>query len=84
MFEVITAFTDLQDSNYKYAAGDKYPREGYTPSAERIAELSGSENRRKLPLIKALEVQAETGSDDEPKPKRASRKPNIQEVNEEE
>lgn len=84
MFDVITRFIDLQDGNYKYEAGDKYPREGYTPSAERIAELSGSENRRKIPLIKALEIQAEIASGDEPKPKKTARKSDVKEVNEEE
>lgn len=51
MYEVIKKFTDLQDSNHVYNIGDTYPHEGYTPSEERITELSTDKNRQKTPLI---------------------------------
>lgn len=51
MFKVIKFFHDLQDKNHEYNVGDIYPREGLTPTPERIAELSGSENKQRTPLI---------------------------------
>lgn len=77
MYRVIRYFTDLQDNDYAYNAGDVYPRQGVTVSSDRIAELASAENRQKTPLIEAVdepdaEVSAEdvTEIDDEPKPKR--------------
>ncbi len=55
MYKVIKYFTDLQDNNYPYNAGDIFPRSGMKVSAERLAELSGSENKQGVPLIKAVE-----------------------------
>lgn len=54
MYEVVSLFTDLQDGGYEYRAGDKFPREGLTVTAERIAELSGCSNRQGKPLIKKV------------------------------
>lgn len=51
MCKVIKKFTDLQDGNHVYNVGDVYPREGYTPSEERIAELASDKNRQGAPLI---------------------------------
>lgn len=59
MYKVIRMFTDLQDSNYKYSAGDIFPRKGVNVSDERLSMLSGSENRRGVPLIKRVEEQSE-------------------------
>lgn len=55
MFTVIKAFFDLQDGQFKYSVGDNYPRKGYKPSNERIAELLGSDNKQGCPLIKQVE-----------------------------
>lgn len=61
MYTVIESFTDLQDGNYVYISGEPYPRKGYTPSDERIAELAGSNNKLKRPLIvKTDETPEET------------------------
>lgn len=69
MYRVIKAFADLQDvkktkSGYlyhEYEIGDEYPRKGLKPSEERIAELSGSNNLQKTPLIELIEEkEAET------------------------
>ncbi|MCM3783675.1 hypothetical protein M3231_11890 [Neobacillus mesonae] len=49
-YKVIKDFKDLQDENYIYRAGDKYPRKG-RGKKERIEELSGSDNLRGEPLI---------------------------------
>lgn len=51
MCKVIKKFTDLQDGNHVYNVGDVYPREGYTPSEKRIAELASDKNRQGVPLI---------------------------------
>ena len=59
---VIKKFTDLQDGNHVYNVGDVYPREGYTPSEERIAELASDKNKQGTPLIEvpaSAEVEAE-------------------------
>lgn len=52
MYKVIRFFTDLQDSNHAYNVGDEYPREGLSPTAERYAELAGSNNKQGTALIK--------------------------------
>lgn len=54
MFEVIKYFTDLQDNNFVYKVGDKYPRDGATPTEGRIKELLSDKNRQKVPLIKKI------------------------------
>lgn len=52
MYKVIKFFTDLQDNNYPYNAGDSFPRAGLEVTEERLAELAGNENKRGEPLIK--------------------------------
>ncbi len=55
-YKVINSFSDLQDNCHKYTAGkDFYPREGLEVTKERIAELSGSENKQGKPLIEPVE-----------------------------
>jgi len=54
MYKVIKFFTDLQDNNYPYEVGSTYPRKGLSVTKERIAELSGSNNRQKTALIKEV------------------------------
>lgn len=63
-YEVIRAFTDLQDNNHFYAVGDTYPRNGYNPTESRYAELSGDGNKQGTPLIKAPEKPAKAVIDD--------------------
>ena len=59
MYRVIESFTDMQDGNYVYVSGESYPRKGYTPPEERVAELAGSKNRLKRPLIVLTDETAE-------------------------
>ena len=66
MYRVIVFFTDLQDNNQPYTVGDTFPREGLEVSADRLAELSGCDNLRKMPLIELVE--------EAPKPKKRSKK----------
>ena len=88
-YKVVKGFYDLQDpegrSHHLYNKGDVYPREGLNPSLERIAELSGADNKRKQPLIEEIleapvedaepaEVQAAPAEEAAPK-KRGKKKP---------
>lgn len=86
MYQVLCDFYDLQDSvktkggevYHSYRAGDIYPRDGYQPPAERIAELSGSDNKRGIPLIQDMtqdSAAAETVEESAPEvPKRRRKK----------
>ena len=57
MYKVIKMFHDLQDKNHLYNVGDTFPREGLEVSAERLAELTGSDNKQGKPLIVAVEQE---------------------------
>ena len=70
MYKVIHQFLDLQDGNHHYKVGDTFPRNGKKATAKRIKELSGTDNKIKKPLIKAVE---EAPEEDKPK-KRTTRK----------
>lgn len=51
MYKAVVDFTDLQDNNRRYHAGDEYPRVGLKPTAKRIEELLTDKNRRHMPVI---------------------------------
>ena len=51
MYKVIHYFSDLQDDGYAYNVGDEFPHKGMTVTNERIAELTGRENKQGVPLI---------------------------------
>lgn len=51
MYRVVAFFTDLHDDDHPYNVGDPFPREGITVTDERIAELSGKDNKQGRPLI---------------------------------
>lgn len=57
MYKVIKMFTDLQDDNYKYEVGDEYPRKDLEVTDDRIAELSGKNNKQGVPLIKKVRTK---------------------------
>lgn len=67
MYKVIKFFTDLHDADHPYNVGDTFPREGIKVTEERLAELSGSDNRQGVPLIELLE-------DEKPKRRPAKKK----------
>ena len=62
MFRVIEFFTDLQDGNHAYNVGDTFPREGVTVTADRIKELSGTQNKRGIALIEEVRGAEETAT----------------------
>ena len=51
-YKALVFFRDGQDDNRAYRPGDTFPRAGLAVSAARLAELSGSANRRGIPLIR--------------------------------
>lgn len=53
-YKVIEYFEDLQDNGRPYNVGDVFPVGGNTVSAERIAELASTQNRRRIPLIEEV------------------------------
>lgn len=55
MYKALTSFTDLQDANYRYQAGDIFPRKGLKVSEGRIKELLTDQNRRHQPMIEEIE-----------------------------
>lgn len=66
MYKVLIYFTDLQDDNHPYQPEDIFPRAGLVVSDERLAELSGTNNRRGVKLIEKVATEAaETASDAE-------------------
>ena len=65
MYRVIEFFTDLQDGNHAYNVGDTFPREGVTVTADRIKELSGTQNKRGIALIEEVRGAEETAVTEE-------------------
>ena len=53
-YKVIEYFEDLQDNGRPYNVGVVFPVDGNTVSAERIAELASTQNRRRVPLIEEV------------------------------
>lgn len=65
-YKVIKFFMDGQDHNYSYIPGNIYPREGLTPSAERIAELASTKNRLGEILIEPVQSTAQKKEEEKP------------------
>lgn len=65
MYKVVRYFTDLQDNDHEYFAGDEYPRNGLEVTPERIAELASADNKQGVVLIE--EVEAEPKAEQKPK-----------------
>ena len=59
MYKVINYFADLQDNNFAYEVGDTFPRAGLEVTEERLAELSGSNNKQGKPLIAKVEEKTD-------------------------
>ena len=73
-YRVIKYFTDLQDDEHPYYPGDKFPRDGFTVSASRIKELSGTQNKRGIALIEEVQEAAEKPAAVETEPRKRTRK----------
>ena len=59
MYIALERFADLNDGNRIYEAGEDYPRPGFVVSDERLAELAGSDNRARRPLIVYVDEHCE-------------------------
>ena len=60
-YEVIHSFQDLEDKQHVYIAGkDYYPRNGLTPTKERIQELSTINNKVGKIFIKNIKEEQNT------------------------
>ena len=73
MYKAVEYFTDLQDNNHAYNVGDTYPRKGYVPTDERIAELAGNSNVRGRAVIEEV-VETVVVNDEEEKPRKRKHK----------
>lgn len=58
MYKSIATWCDLED-NHLYRDGEKYPHDGREISPERIAELSGTQNKAGFALIRQCAIQNE-------------------------
>ena len=63
MYRVIKRFYDLTDNNHLYEVGDSYPRDGLSPSLERVQSLMTDENRQHKPLIKEIKTRKKGKND---------------------
>lgn len=64
-YRVLAYFTDLQDDEHPYHAGDTFPRAGLSVDANRIKELSGTQNKRGIALIEEVRDAEETAGAEE-------------------
>lgn len=64
MYTVIRQFFDLQDDNYAYKVGDKFPHNGAAVSENRIEELKTNKNKLKTPLIMEKKRRKKKGEKD--------------------
>lgn len=58
MYKSIVRWRDLEDKHL-YEAGDAFPHDGRDIPPERIAELSGTQNKAGFALIEAVHVPDE-------------------------
>ena len=70
MYKVIKYFTDLQDNNHAYNVGDTFPHSGMEVSKERLEELSGTQNKRGIPLIEEIKEEKKTSKKAEKEPEK--------------
>ena len=76
MYRVVSSFTDLKDNRYHYKVGDKYPRDGYKPTKERLEYLASDRTKRKSPVIEEIkeEPKAEPKAEEPKKAKRTAKR----------
>lgn len=80
-YRVISYFEDLQDGSHPYNVGENFPRKGVSVTADRIKELSGTQNKRGVALIEEVRGAEETAEPDkaapvENEPRKRTRKQN--------
>ena len=58
-YKVIVTFSDLEDNGHLYKAGDTYPRNGVSPTEDRVEFLSSNRNLIGKPVIEKVEEAKE-------------------------
>ena len=71
MYKVVKYFTDLQDNEHPYHAGDEFPRKGLKVTKTRLNELASGKNARGMALIELVEEAVATDSKKKAKKKNA-------------
>ena len=66
----------MQDNNFAYDVGDKYPRKGMSVLPSRINELASSKNRQGVPLIEEIPEVVE-------EPKKGKKTKSVEKADEE-
>lgn len=69
-YRVISYFEDLQDGSHPYNVGENFPRKGVSVTADRIKELSGTQNKRGCALIEEVQEAAEKPASVESEPRK--------------
>lgn len=69
-YKALIWFFDKDDNAHEYHPGDTYPRDGYVPSKERLADLLSGNNSTGKPMISGEEPEKE----EKPKKKTATKK----------
>lgn len=59
-YRAIVTFADLQDHKRLYHGGEKFPRDGFLVSDERLAQLASCDNLMGCPLIEKVEDEKES------------------------
>lgn len=57
-YKVVNDFTDLEDNNNRYKAGDEYPKGDHKPSKKRIDELSSLHPKHKMVFIEEVKEES--------------------------
>lgn len=76
-YRVISYFEDLQDGSHPYNVGENFPRKGVSVTADRIKELSGTQNKRGCALIEEVQEAAAKPAAVESEPRKRTRKRNT-------
>lgn len=58
-YKVIRDFYDLEDNNRYYEENGLYPREGLSPSKERIDLLLSNKNNQARPVLEEINTKVE-------------------------
>lgn len=58
-YRALIWFFDKDDNAHEYRPGDVYPRDGYVPSAKRLADLLTGNNSTGKPMISGEEPEKE-------------------------
>lgn len=66
MYKVLKKFRDVTDNDFIYEQGSPYPRKGYEPSNERVAELLSDDGEHRSAPLKGFPLIEVEESIEEP------------------